>query len=244
MHLLVTRAQADAAAMHGRLTAAGHSVTVAPLINIEAIDADLLDLAGVQAILATSRNALRCITGATNLDAARRLPLVAVGPGTAAEARRLGFSRVTTGPAAARDLPELIKAAFDPAIGALLHIAGETLAYDLAGALRAAGFRTRRQIVYRSRPRVQLCEATQRLLRDHAIDGVTLMSPRTAAVYAELVVRHGLCDAVAPITHLCLSAAVAARLSPLGPVVIAVARQPNLEEMLALVATVAAQSRP
>lgn len=243
MHVLVTRAEPDATDMQDRLMAAGHRVTVAPLIGIEAVDAGSLDLDGVQALIATSRNAMRCVSARADLQAALGLPLIAVGPGTAEAARHTGFTRVTSGAGAARDLPALITTTFDPAAGSLLHLAGETLAFDLAGALRTAGFDTRVHVVYRSRPLEQLAASTEQLLQIRAIDGVTLMSPQTAGVYAELVARHGLTERIAPIVHLCLSAAVAARLAPLGPVEIAVAHAPNLEEMLALVARVAAQSR-
>ncbi|MGB7209694.1 MAG: uroporphyrinogen-III synthase, partial [Pyrinomonadaceae bacterium] len=242
--LLVTRSRPDAAAMQERLEAAGHRVTVEPLISIEPIDAGPLELAGVQALVATSRNAVRAVVGVANFSVARCLPLIVVGPGTADEAHRIGFARIAAGPAAASDLLEVVKASLDPTAGALLHLAGETVAFDLAAGLSAAGFDTRQQVVYRANPRARFTRSAEQLLREGAIDAVTLMSPRTAAVYAELAARHELGDAIAAVAHLCLSATVSARLAPLGPVVVEIAGQPNLEEMLALVARVAAQSRP
>jgi uroporphyrinogen-III synthase len=75
----------------------------------------------------------------------------------------------------------------------------------------------------------------------HEIDGVLLMSPRTAAIYARLVAKHGLASAVRPLPHFCLSAAVARQLEPLGPVPTEIAGAPRLEEVLALIDRSAAQ---
>jgi uroporphyrinogen-III synthase len=74
------------------------------------------------------------------------------------------------------------------------------------------------------------------------IEGVILMSPRTAATYARLVRKHGLAASVADIAHFCLSEAVAAPLTALGVVHTEIAATPRLEELLALIETTAAQS--
>ena len=74
------------------------------------------------------------------------------------------------------------------------------------------------------------------------IEGVILMSPRTAAVYAALVRKHGLAATIRPLPHFCLSAAVARRLQPLGTVRTEIADAPRLEELLALIDETAAQS--
>ena len=74
------------------------------------------------------------------------------------------------------------------------------------------------------------------------IEGVILMSPRTAAIYAELVRKAHLTATIRPLPHFCLSAPVARRLEPLGgDVVKHVAEAPLLEEVLALIDEVAAQ---
>jgi uroporphyrinogen-III synthase len=85
-------------------------------------------------------------------------------------------------------------------------------------------------------------EATVEALAMHEIDGVLLMSPRTAAVYARLVAKHGLTATVRALPHFCLSAAVARQLKPLGAVPTEIAEAPRLEEVLALIDRTAAQS--
>lgn len=242
MHLLLTRPEADAEATRQRLEAAGHTVTLEPMLTIEPIATGGLELTGVQALVVTSRNALRMLARLPELAEARRLPLLTVGPGTAAEARALGFERIEAGAAGARELAVLVTARFEPGAGALLHLAGETLAFDLAAALTAAGYEMRTAALYRAVTRTSLAPATAHLLRQGAIDGVLLMSPRTATIYQSLIRKGDLLSAAGNVVHLCLSQAVAAALTPLGSVQCAVAAAPNLEEMLALIASVAAQS--
>ena len=97
-------------------------------------------------------------------------------------------------------------------------------------------------VVYRMLPARAFADTTVEDLATHAIDGVLLMSPRTAAVYAGLVARHGLTAAVRTLPHFCLSKAIARRLQPLGPVPTRIAEAPRLEELLALIDESAAQS--
>lgn len=246
MRLLVTRPEPDALKLCGLLEDAGHEAVAEPLLSLSFDDADPVDLEGAQALIATSRNALRALKGAeaatTTLVDARHLPLFAVGRATATEARALGFETVVTGAGTAAELVAHIVSVLDPAAGVLVHLAGDTVAHDLAGELEAHGFRVRQPVVYRMIAAGSFADTTVEALALNDIDGVLLMSPRTAAVYARLVARHGLTAAVRPLPHFCLSPAVARRLQPLGAVPTLVPDAPRLEELLALIDETAAQS--
>ena len=225
------------------LEEAGHEATVEPLLSVSFANAEAIDLDGAQAVVATSRNALRALkASAAAVAEARHLPLFAVGRATAAEARALGFETVVTGAGTAAELVAHIVSVLDPAGGVLVHLAGDALARDLAGELEAHGFRVRQPVVYRMVPATAFADTTVEDLATGAIDGVLLMSPRTAAVYAALVARHSLTAAVRRLPHFCLSEAVARRLQPLGPVPTRIADAPRLEELLALIDESAAQS--
>lgn len=241
MHLLLTRpdASAEADPLKAALTAAGHRVTSAPLLTIVPVGA-VPPLDGMQGLIVTSRNALKAV--APLPEAALSLPLYAVGPGTAALARTLGFRRILEGPGTGRALQSLIAATGDPAAGPLLHLAGATLAVDLAGALKDEGFSVRTEIVYRAEPAAAFPADVAAQLAQEAFDGVVLMSPRTAKVYATLVTGAALGAAARRMTHFCLSDAVGRELASLGNVRIAVARLPNSQEMLALIAREASDS--
>jgi len=235
MRLLVTRPEPDALRLKAALEAHGHEATVEPLLRVSLDGADPIDLDGVQALIATSRNGLRALKAHPARMQARKLPLFAVGKATAAEARALGFETVVTGAGSARELVQHIVAVADPAAGLVLHLAGDRLAVDLKGELEAHGFRVLQPVVYRLLPATELSEDTVEQLAMGEIEGVILMSPRTAAVYAALMRRQGLAAAARGLTHFCLSAPVARGLEPLGAVPTAVAEAPNLEEVLALI---------
>ena len=115
-----------------------------------------------------------------------------------------------------------------------MHLAGDTLAVNLKAELEAHGFRVVQPVVYRMLAARAFSEETVEQLATGEIEGVILMSPRTAAVYVNLVRKHGLVATIRPLPHFCLSQAVARRLEPLGSVRTEIAEAPRLEELLAL----------
>jgi uroporphyrinogen-III synthase len=141
MRLLVTRPEPDALKLRALLEEHGHQAAVEPLLRVSFDDADPIDLEGVQALIATSRNGLRALKSHPALAEARQLPLFAVGEATAKEARALGFEVVVTGAGTAQELVVHMVSALDPAAGLLLHLAGDALAGDLKGGLEEHGFR-------------------------------------------------------------------------------------------------------
>lgn len=240
MRLLLTRPEAepDADPFHAALLAAGHVVVSAPLLTVVRTGAQPT-FDGAQGLIATSRNALKSFAlPRLVLD----LPLFAVGPATAELARVLGFRHVVEGPGSGRGLAEAIRREAVPGGGDLVHLAGETLAFDLAAALAPSGLQVRVVAVYRTEPVAALPEVAVEAMRDGTIDGVVLMSPRTAMVYAALIQAAALAGAATNVRHFCLSEAVAQELGPLAAVPAAVARAPNLQEMLALIAREAPDS--
>jgi len=242
MRLLVTRPEPDALRLRAALEARGHEATVEPLLSVSFDEPENFDLDGVQALIATSRYALRALRAHPLREAARKLPLFAVGRATAAEGRALGFTTVVTGAGTAAELVAHIVAVTDAAAGLLLHLAGDSRAGDLKGDLELHGFRVLRRVVYRMRPARALGEETIEALATGEIDGVILMSPRTAALYALLMRRHGLATVARRLSHFCLSTAVAQRLKPLGGAPTQIAEAPRLEEVLALIDAAAARS--
>jgi uroporphyrinogen-III synthase len=242
MRLLVTRPEPDALKLRALLEEHGHQAAVEPLLRVSFDDADPIDLEGVQALIATSRNGLRALKSHPGLAEARQLPLFAVGEATAKEARALGFEVVVTGAGTAQELVVHMVSALDPAAGLLLHLAGDALAGDLRGALEQHGFRVLKPQVYRMLPATALSEDTVEQLAMGEIDGVTLLSPRTAQVYAALMRKQGLASVARGLVHFCLSPAVARRLEPLGTLRVQIADNPHLAEVLALIDAAAAQS--
>jgi uroporphyrinogen-III synthase len=242
MRLLVTRPEPDALKLRAALEEHGHEATVEPLLSVSFADGDPIDLDGVQALIATSRYGLRALKSHPLRGAARKLPLFAVGRATAAEGRALGFEMVVTGAGTAPELVAHIVSVADPAAGLLLHLAGDTLSTDLEGELEAHGFRVLQPVVYRMHAATALTDDTVEQLALGEIEGVILMSPRTATIYASLMRKHGLMSVARRLIHFCLSDAVARKLAPLGTVRTEIADAPRLEEVLALIDAAAARS--
>jgi uroporphyrinogen-III synthase len=242
MRLLVTRPEPDALKLRAVLEEHGHEATVEPLLSVSFDAPDPIDLEGVQALIATSRNAVRALKSHPLRGEARHLPLFAVGKATAAEARALGFELVVTGAGTGHELVAHIVSVSEPSAGLLMHLAGDTLAGDLKGELELHGFRVVQPVVYRMQPAAALSEDTVEQLAMGEIEGVILMSPQTATIYAKLMRKQGLASVARGLVHFCLSQAVARRLQPLGAVRTEIAEAPRLEEVLALIDAAAAKS--
>ena len=235
MRIIVTRPQPEASRLKEVLEAEGCEAFVEPLLSVSFDDGDPIETEGVQAVVVTSRNGLRALARRAELLDLRGLPLFAVGRATANEARHMRFEHIVVGTGTAHDLVPKIAAALDPAMGMILHLAGDVLAGDLAGELEQQGFRVDQPVVYRQVTARELSPALVLGLRERQFDGVILMSPRTADVWVRLVVAAGMVDSVRTLTHYCLSAAVAARLGrQIGPPT-AVPDTPSLEDMLDLI---------
>ena len=242
MRVLVTRPEPDATALKAHLVAQGHEVLIEPLMELRFDDLDPIELGGVQALIATSRNGLRALAASPELEAARQLPLFAVGPGPAATARGLGFQMVIKGPGTGRELVSLITDGIDVNAGSLLHLAGDVLAFDFVAELGRLGYHVLQPLVYVAEPVQRLSGSTVTRLRNGQIAGVLLLSPRTAQIYADLLHQHDLVEASSNLVHYCISEATADRLADLGQLKVEIAEAPNLKEVLALTARAAPQS--
>jgi uroporphyrinogen-III synthase len=233
MRVLVTRPEPDASREAEALAAGGHEGVKAPLLVIQPVRDVALDLDGAQALIVTSRNALRALSSHRDLDKARKLPLFAVGEATARAARELAFAEVMQGPGTGAALSALIQTKVKPADGALVHLAGETLAFDLKSSLETKGFSVRQPVLYRAVQATALPPEALSLVGEGKLDGVILMSPRTAKTFAGLLDQHGLVTQGRRLVCYCLSKAVAEVLSPLG-FRVRVAAHPREEDVLAL----------
>lgn len=231
MRVLLTRPRDDSAATAAVLAAMEHDCLIDPVLDIVFRTGVALDLDGVQALVATSRNGVRALAQAT---ARRDLPLCAVGRSTAALARAAGFVNVVDADGDVAALVALVAGRFRPDGGRVFHAAGSDVAGDLAGSLRAAGFTVSREVLYRAAPSAALLPGTGRALRDGAIDAVLFFSPRSAQAFVSLVGDAGLADSCRNVLACCISerAAMAARALPFRTVRAAVA--PNQDALLAL----------
>jgi uroporphyrinogen-III synthase len=233
MRLLITRPEEDGSRLAERLTALGHEPVLLPLMTIAYRDVPPLPLDGVQALIATSRNALRGLSRNGALAAAKRLPVYCVGEATAALAEELGLSDIRTGQGTAKDLVPVIARTAKPGAGALLYLTGEHIAFDLATVLSALRFVTRRVILYHAVENPEAAPALAALLRQD-LHGIVLMSPRTAEIFASLLKTNGQAD-IRDLTCYCYSQAVAKPLEDFKGLRFRIAARPTEADLLSLI---------
>jgi uroporphyrinogen-III synthase len=257
MHVLITRPKADAQDLKQRIEALGCAVSIAPLIKIEYLPIAADALVNAVGIIATSRNALAALENSEAVGSARKLPLYAVGKATAQVAHRLGFENVITGAGTAADLVPHIVAHNRSKSGALIHLAGDHLAFDLKSALLEKSIPVQQITAYRSLAAQSLPPNVCADLASDAIDAVILMSPRTAQTWCELVTKLALQVNTAGLTYICLSEAVADALTnaphesvdgthdkdTMQNSKVKIAQSPNLNSLLASVQSLANEAK-
>ena len=251
MHILITRPEPDASETRRLLEGEGHTADVAPMLEISvgAPESDLL--AAASALVVTSRNGLRSLEQADLPEGLLSLPVLVVGRSTGAAARALGFRDVTVGPATAKDLVPLIVAAWTEKIvakggvpGPVLHLSGDKISFDLLPPMTQAGIAFARSTVYHSSPARDLPTHVRACLERGGYDAIILMSPLSADTFVQLVMRLQLAEGARRAAYVCFSNGIAQRLASLGAEQVYVAAKPNIEEVLALISSLAAQSGP
>ena len=240
MQLLVTRPQPDADELAQALRGLGHEVIVEPLLEFEPHDLGSLSFGDAQAIIVTSRNALRALDALGRVHEATHLPLYTVGGASARMGEQLGFEIIHIGSGTAQGLLPLIMQGCRADAGLLVHLAGEKLAFDMRGALEQHGFNASQPVLYHMRPIDKLSTKTESSLRSGVIDGVILMSPLTARTYARLVQDQIPSGVTNGIIHFCLSEKVAEALPESEGKRIAVANESTQDDLLALITREAA----
>jgi uroporphyrinogen-III synthase len=147
LRVAITRTLPDAEHTAERVRALGAEPILAPLITIIpcAYNTNVED---AQALLFTSANGVHAFPDARRLHAK---PVLTVGDATAEAARDAGFSDVRSADGDVGALAALAKAMLQPSAGKLVHIAGDHVAGNLSGDLRAASFTVERCIAYAAR---------------------------------------------------------------------------------------------
>lgn len=207
--VLVTRPAEEALRTAMALAEHGYDFLIDPLLEIAALPgaAERLAQAGDHvALLFTSANGVRAYAAATSQ---RDLPVYAVGRITGDAAKSVGFARVETAKGDVASLADLVAAVLRPESGALLHIAGEHVAGDLAGQLAAKGFTVHTLALYTARAATSLSQNTRDTLARGALGAALFFSPRTARTFVSLVRTAGLEAYCRSCAAICLSPAVA-----------------------------------
>ena len=131
LRALVTRPSAQAQALVDELEARGFEAVVAPLIAVEPLSDDPIDVAGYEWVVVTSANGARELARRMTTAPAR---IAAVGPGTA---EALGQAGLPAELVAEEHTQEGLVAALGPVAGRVLFVAAEGARAFLPDALGA-----------------------------------------------------------------------------------------------------------
>jgi uroporphyrinogen-III synthase len=232
VRVLVTRPEPDGERTAQKLRAHGCDVLLAPVLQIELIvDADL-GAGPWDAIALTSANSAEAHPRREELVA---LPVLTVGRRTAEAARAAGFTDVASADGNERALATLISTRYRGGIK-ILYLAGEDRAGELAAAVAATGIKVDIVVVYRAVASQHLAPSVAAALAAGTVDGVIHFSRRSAAIYLDCARAAGVLDSALRPFHYCLSQAVVEPLAAAGATRIAVAKSPEENALLDLVA--------
>ncbi len=237
MRVFVFRPRPDAERTARAIAEHGFEPVVAPLFEVVRLS-DAAPEGAFDAIVLTSGNGVPAL--ADGPATWRDLPVFTVGSRTAAKVREAGLDDTRSADGDRNDLIELIKRTL-PAPAKLLMIAGRDRKEDVPDRLREAGYAVTLWTAYAAEPVSALPEDTQAALR-HGGGGAALhYSARGARTFIALAQAAGVADEALELTHVALSADVAAPLISAGASTILVAEHPEEAGMLAALEQVSAR---
>ena len=250
MHILITRPQADAAALSVKLQALGHRTTSCPMLTITPTpQARLPQAQQIAAFAFTSANGVRafdarvfktCLLQTQNKNASYQNKTVyAIGATTAAACAQAGFTDIIESTGGVAQFADMILAR--PPKGKLIHITGQHQAGNLCHLLIEGGIEAEQIMLYRALPRQSLPPDLIALiqsgsLQQGGVDSVLFYSSRSADIFCHLAEQAGLSAYLPNMAAICLSPAIAARAARGGFCPIWTAAQPSEASLLALLA--------
>jgi len=235
VRVLVTRPEPDAERTAHKLRARGCEVLLAPVLRVELIDGADLGAGPWDAVAMTSANAAQAIERHPRRAELVRLPALTVGGRTAEAARAAGFTVVASANGNERALAVLIGERLGDG-NKILYLAGKDRAGDLTAAVASKGIMVDTVVVYRAVAAQGLAPEVAEALKTGTVVAVMHFSRRSAAVYLDCARAAGVLDRALMPFHYCLSEAVAEPLLEAGAMWIAVAKSPEENALLDLVA--------
>ncbi|PCJ36673.1 MAG: uroporphyrinogen III synthase [Alphaproteobacteria bacterium] len=229
---MLTRPEEDSRNLARKLLALGHGVQAEPLLQIDFLPQDEIDLANFQALAFTSANGVRAFV---RIYQNRDIPCFAVGEATAGEAEEAGFQSIYTAGGNVVELAELMTRSLNMMSGPILHISGQDIAGDLSGRLSAAGFQLIRAPLYKAEKSTAMTAAARKLITSGQISHIPFYSPRSAKIFMDLIRLSHMENHLTEITAICLSSAVSDMISSYSWQKILTAKHPNQSSLFNLV---------
>ena len=187
MHILLTRPLEDCSEMIIKFKSLGHQVSHLPLLNIDKVNYEEINLSEYKGIIFTSANAVKFLEH-RKID--KQILCFCVGTATEKQARSIGFQNVIAAEGNVENLKELVLQNFDQNNGKLIYISGETISVDLDRQLVREGYNIKRIVNYRTIHNQNFDENFVKELKLNMPDMVYVYSQNSALSFLNFIKIH------------------------------------------------------
>ena len=191
MHILLTRPLDDCKELILRFKSLGHKVSHLPVIKIQNVNYDKVNINEFGGIIFTSANAIKNLNTS---DINKKINCFCVGSSTESVAKQNGFQNIFCAEGNVNNLKEVILQNFDNSSGNLLYVSGEIVSSNLDKDLISEGYKVRRIINYSVLPVEEIGEEFINNLKSSIPDMVYVYSENSAKNYLNLLKKYNLLD--------------------------------------------------
>jgi uroporphyrinogen-III synthase len=188
LHILFTRPELDSVYLAKQFIQLGHQVSIFPVLNIIKKKITNIDLSNYSSVVFTSSNAILCL----DQDIASNIKCFCVGPVTAEQARKKGFTNILSAGGNYQDLKEIILSSSDQKEEKFLYVRGEYISHDLEKDLKSEGYQVDSLVNYTSSPNPDFDQQTLKIFKDQNIDLIFVYSKRSSDHLLKLIFNNNL----------------------------------------------------
>ena len=201
MHILLTRPLDDCKELILRFKSLGHKVSHLPVIKIQNVNHDKVNVDEFGGIIFTSANAIKNLnTSSIN----KQINCFCVGSSTERVAKQNGFQNIFCADGNVNNLKEVILQNFDKKHSNLLYVSGEIISSNLDKDLISEGYIVKRIINYSVVPNDEVSDEFIRDLKSSIPDIVYVYSENSARNYLSLLKKYKLSDCWMDTNLMCL----------------------------------------
>ncbi len=212
-NLLILRSKEDAKILASDLKNIGLNSSIFPIFELIELTPILPRISDFSYIITSSKNGIRSI--------AKKFPdrdvcMYVVGEGSAEEAYLNGFTNIRVGNNNIIELCKKIKSDLSQKSTNLLYVCGVNQKYDVVKALSIHGHNVEKLVLYDLIPISCLSQGVLKKIENGIINGVIFFSPRSVAVFSELLKKTGKGKLTEQLRAFCISRDIAKEVNRLN----------------------------
>jgi uroporphyrinogen-III synthase len=202
VHIVITRPKADSLNLIEDLIKLGHEVTHLPVIKIEKLETEKINLLNYQAVIFTSSNGIRFM----NIEKFNlKIKCFCVGKATEFTAKQFGFVNTYSSEGTVDSLIELIIRTLNNKLEKLLYLSSEFISKDLDKDLINAGYLVDRISNYTSIPVKEIDKQILDFFEKKPPDVIFIYSSKSANNLFNLINKYSLLNVVTQTNLVCIS---------------------------------------